>query len=37
MLTLLLIAAALATARGARAALRAWRDLPHSNDDMVYF
>lgn len=37
MLTVLFIALAYAAARGAYAALRAWRDLPHSNDDMVYF
>lgn len=37
MLTILLMAAALGAAHGARAALRAWRDVPHSNADMVYF
>ena len=37
MLTVLIIAAAYAAARGLFAALRSWRDLPRSNEDMVYF
>ena len=37
MQTLLIIAAAFGVARGVFAALRSWRDLPHSNEDMVYF
>ena len=37
MLTILLIAAVYAVVCGAYAALRSWRDLPRSNEDMVYF
>lgn len=37
MLTILIIAALVAAARAAFAATTAWRDLPKSNDDMVYF
>jgi hypothetical protein len=37
MLTILIIALAYATARGAFAAARSLRDLPRSNDDMVFF
>ena len=37
MLTVFFIAVAYAAVRGAVAAARSWRDLPHSNDDMVFF
>jgi hypothetical protein len=37
MLTVLLLAAGYAAARSAVAAALSWRDLPHSNDDMVFF
>jgi hypothetical protein len=37
MLTILIIGLAYAAARGAVVAARSWRDLPHSNEDMVYF
>jgi hypothetical protein len=37
MLTILVIAGASIAVRGAFAALRSWRDLPRSNEDMVYF
>lgn len=37
MLTVLIIAAVYAAARGTAFAVRAWRDLPRSNEDMVYF
>jgi hypothetical protein len=37
MLTLFAIAVIYAAARGAFAALNSWRDLPRSNEDMVYF
>ena len=37
MLTILIIAGVYALVRGAFVALRSWRDLPRSNDDMVYF
>ena len=37
MLTVLILAAAYAVVRAAVAATLAWRDLPHSNDDMVFF
>jgi hypothetical protein len=37
MLTILILAAAYAVARGAIAAARSLSDLPRSNDDMVFF
>ena len=37
MLTILLAAFGYAAARVAFAAVRSWRDLPRSNDDMVFF
>jgi len=37
MLTVLILAAAYAAARGAIAAARSLGDLPRSNDDMVFF
>lgn len=37
MLTILIIAVVFGAARGLLAIARSWRDLPHSNEDMVYF
>ena len=37
MLTILIIGLGYAAARGAIATVRSWQDLPHSNDDMVFF
>ena len=37
MLTVLILALAYAAVRGAIAAARSLRDLPHSNDDMVFY
>lgn len=37
MLTILIIALVYASVRGAIAAARSWRDLPRSNEDMVFF
>ena len=37
MLTVLLVVLGYAGLRAAFAAVRAWRDLPRSNDDMVFF
>ena len=37
MLTILIIGGVYAAIRAGIAASRAWRHLPHSNDDMVFF
>jgi hypothetical protein len=37
MLTVLVAAAAIAAVRGVVAAVLSWRDVPRSNDDMVFF
>jgi hypothetical protein len=37
MLTVLIVALTYAGVRGVIAVARSWQDLPHSNEDMVYF
>ena len=37
MLTVLLAALAVAAIRAVIAAAQSWRDIPHSNEDMVFF